>query len=316
MQSLQITITAVAQIFVLGAIGYFLVKKGRLGTACLDTLSRLVIEVTLPLMIFCQLARKFSFSQYPDWWIFPLISILITGSGLLLGSLFGRFASNPKDRGQFTSLIAFQNSGYLPLALVAALLSGSQADTMFIYLFLFLLGFNASVWSLGVYLLAPSRSGRLGLARFFSPPVIATILGLLFVFAGADRFFPQALYRPLSMVGDCTLPLALFVVGGNLARVHLGSINKRAMAFMVLLKLIALPALGLGLIIRFNLPELIGLLILIELAVPPATSLSLITSHYREKDKLISQGIFFGHIVSIITIPVFLSLYFMLVMVK
>jgi predicted permease len=80
--------------------------------------------------------------------------------------------------------------------------------------------------------------------------------------------------------------------------------------------LIILPALGLFLVIKFKLPQLIGLLIVMELAMPPATLLSVITRHYNKEDLLISQGILFGHIISIVTIPVFLSLYFLIYVIK
>jgi predicted permease len=59
-----------------------------------------------------------------------------------------------------------------------------------------------------------------------------------------------------------------------------------------------------------------GLLVLMQLAMPPATSLSVITRHYKKEDLLISQGVFFGHIASVITIAIFLSLYFTLSVVK
>jgi predicted permease len=118
------------------------------------------------------------------------------------------------------------------------------------------------------------------------------------------------------MAGDCTLPLAIFVVGGNLAEIHLRRIDKKALFFMLLAKLIILPLLGVALLTKFKLPALTGLLVIMQLAMPPATSLSVIARHYKKDDLLISQGIFFGHILSIITIPVFLSLYFALCVIK
>ncbi|MDD2731418.1 MAG: AEC family transporter, partial [Candidatus Portnoybacteria bacterium] len=78
LESFKVTGTAVAEIFMLAALGYFLIKKNILGAEGLHALSRLVVEVTLPLLIFTQLIRDFSFSLYPDWWVFPLISITIT----------------------------------------------------------------------------------------------------------------------------------------------------------------------------------------------------------------------------------------------
>lgn len=318
---------AVMQIFLLGAIGYFLVKRDILGQSGLASLSRLVIEITLPILIFCQLVKDFSFSLYPNWWVFPLLSLAITFLGLLVGLLFVGFIQGFQNKLQFLSLVAFQNSGYLPLALVAALLPSDKINSMFIYIFLFLLGFNLVMWSLGVYMLTFVRAKRFELGSLpphqrswcgglFSPPVIATTFSLLFIFFGFNRFVPGVVLRPLRMVGDCTLPLAMFVVGGNLAQIHLGKINKKTMALVLLAKLVILPLLGILLILKFKFPELIGLLIVIELSVPSATSLSLIVTHYKREDIFISQGVFLGHILSLITLPIFLSLYFILFMLR
>jgi predicted permease len=172
------------------------------------------------------------------------------------------------------------------------------------------------MWSIGVYMLTFVRTKKFELGSLFSPPVIATIFSLLFIYWGLNRFVPEVALKPLRMIGDCTLPLAMVVVGGNLASIHLGHIDKKTMCLVVLAKLVILPALGLWLVLGLKLPELMGLLILIQLAVPSATSLSLIVRHYRKEDLLISQGIFFSHIVSLITIPLFLSWYFTLRVLK
>ncbi len=316
LESFKITGLAVAQIFLLAALGYFLIKKNMLGHEGLDALSRLVIEVTLPLMIFCQLIKDFSFTLYSNWWIFPLISIAITIAGLIIGFVSMGFIKGHQHKLQFLSLVAFQNSGYLVLALVAALLPADKLNSMFIYIFLFLLGFNLVIWSLGVYILSFSRAKKFELGSLFSPPVIATLVSLILIFFGLNKFMPEAVLKPLRMVGDCTLPLAMLVVGGNLASIHFGYIDKKAMSLAILAKLIILPLLGLWLVIKFKLPELVGLLILLQLAVPSATSLSLIIRHYKKEDLLISQGIFLSHIVSLATLPLFLSLYFTLIMIK
>lgn len=316
LESFKITGLAMAQIFLLGLIGYFLTKKNILGKDSLDMLSRLVVEVTLPLLIFCQLIKDFSFRAYPNWWAFPLLSIVITIAGLLLGYAFVGFIKGKDRKMQFLSLISFQNSGYLPLALITALLPKERADVMLVYLFLFLLGFNLVIWSFGVYLLSLHENRKFELGSLFSPPVIAIILSLATVFFGLNRFIPNAILKPLRMIGDCTLPLAMLVVGGSLGLIRLRNIDLKANFFLIFAKLIILPVVGLILILKFKLPDLIGLLIVMQLAVPPATSLSVITRHYKKEDLLISQGVFVGHVVSLITLPLFLSLYFALIMVR
>ena len=314
--SFKVTISAVVQIFVLGATGFFLVRRNILSEEGLRSLSRLTIEVIFPVFIFSRLTRDFSFTAYSNWWVFPLMSLAITVSGFIIGSILTGFIKGGKHKIQFLTLVGFQNSGYLPLAMVAALLPKEQAGTAFIYIFLFLLGFDLLMWSFGVYMLTSEAAKKFELGSLFSPPVIANLVSLFLVAVGINKFIPHFISVPAEMIGNCTLPIAMFIVGGNIASIHLGRVDKKAMFLMVLGKLIILPVVGLWLILRLKLPELLGLLILMQLAMPPATSLSVIIRHYKKEDLLISQGVFFGHIISIITIPVFLSLYFTLVMIK
>jgi len=314
--SFKVTGLAVLQIFILGALGYYLVKKDILPQEGLKSLSRLVIEIIFPALIFSRLVKDFSFDTYSDWWFFPLISLLITASGFIIGSLFVGFVKGPKHKTQFLSLSTFQNSGYMPLAMVAALLPKDQAGSVFIYIFLFLLGFDLVMWSVGVYMLTSTFTKKFELGSIFSPPVIANLVSLFLVAIGLNKLIPDFIMTPARMVGDCTLPLAMLIVGGNIACIKLGGVDKKAIFLSLLAKLIILPSLGLLVILKLNLPYLLVLLILMQLAMPPATSLSVVVRHYKKEDLLISQGVFFGHLVSIITIPVFLSLYFVLTMSK
>ena len=302
---------AVVQIIILSGIGYFLVRRNLLDELGLGVLSRLLIKVTLPIMIFSRFVGDFSFSAYPNWWIFPLLSFIVTGLGWLVGKIFSRLIDGEDHKRQFLSLVMFQNSGYLPLALAASLLSAEAAKEMFIYIFLFMLGFDLVMWSIGSHMLSFQREKKFEWLSLFSPPVIAALSSLLIVLLGINRIMPDFIIRPLKSVGDCTIPLAMLVVGGNLAQIHPRSINKSAMSFLVLAKMLVLPLLGLLGVLFFQLSGFLGLMIILQLAVPSATSLSVIIRHYKKEDLLISQGILVGHLLSVLTIPLFLSLYFL-----
>jgi len=132
LEHFKITTLAMAQIFILGALGYILVKKNILSHTGLDALSRLVIQIVFPALIITQLLHNFSFTLYPNWWIFPVISILITAVSLALGILLLKFIKLKNNKLQFLSLVGFQNSGYLPLALAAAIFSGQDLSNIFI----------------------------------------------------------------------------------------------------------------------------------------------------------------------------------------
>lgn len=316
LEQFRITGLAIFQIFILGGLGYILVRKGMLSHAGLDALSRLVIQIIFPALILAQMLEKFSFSLYANWWIFPLISLLITLAGLIVGGALLKLSGLKSHRLQFLSLVAFQNSGYLPLALVAAIFSGQQASDIFIFIFLFLLGFDLVAWSAGIYMLTYEKKAKFKLQNLFSPPVIANLASLGLIALGLNKFIPQEIFKPLAMMGNCTLPLAMLVVGGNIALVELKHVDKKTTGLFLLGKLVILPALGIAAVLKLQLPYLLGFLIVMQLAMPSATSLSVIIRRYNKPDALISQGVFFSHIIGLLTVPLFLSLYLYLVMLK
>lgn len=313
---LKITGLAMAQIFILGGLGYVLVKKNMLSSLGLEALSRLVIQIIFPALILNQMLRDFRFNLYPNWWVFPLLSLGITILGLAVGFLLLKLIKLKTHKLQFLSFVGFQNSGYLPLAMVAAIFSGQELNDIFIYIFLFLLGFDLVAWSLGIYMLTYDKEVKFKLKNIFSPPVIANLSALLLIALGLNKLIPATVTKSLQMIGSCTLPLAMIVVGGNVALMHLERINKKTISFFLLGKLIILPALGLWIALRFGLPQLIGFLIVMQLAMPSATSLSVIIRHYKKEDALISQGVFFSHIIGLFTMPVFLGLYLSLAVLK
>ncbi|MDD3345274.1 MAG: AEC family transporter [Candidatus Omnitrophica bacterium] len=312
----RVTGTAMAQIFFLGGLGYLFVRRGALSHAGLEALSRLVIQIIFPALIFTQLLKNFSFALYPNWWMFPLISLAITAFGLLVGWALIKAGGLKKHRLQFLSLVGFQNSGYLPLALAASVFSGKDSGSMFIFIILFLLGFDLVAWSCGIYMLTYEKEARFRMRSVFSPPVIANLSTLALVFFGLDKFIPQAVAKPVEMVGNCTLPLAMFVVGGNVALVQLKKIDKLPVFLIILGKMLILPAAGIVFALKLGLPDLLGVFVVMQLAMPSATSLSVIIRHYKREDALISQGIFFSHVVGLLTIPLFLSLYLYAAMLK
>jgi hypothetical protein len=316
LEQFKITGLAMAQIFLLGGLGYALVKRNVLSHQGLDALSRLVIQIIFPALMLAQMLKNFSFALYPYWWVFPLMSLTITLVGLMAGWILLKFSGLKTNKLQFLSLVAFQNSGYLPLALAAAIFTGPLASDIFIFIFLFLLGFDLVAWSLGIYMLTYEKKIKFRLRTLFSPPVVANLTCLVAVALGLNKFIPDILYKPITMVGNCTLPLAMLVVGGNIALVELRNIDKKTMIIFLLGKLIMLPLLGMAIVLKLALPPLWGFLIVLQLAMPSATSLSVIIRRFNKPDALISQGVFFSHIIGLVTIPLFLSLYLSLVMLK
>lgn len=312
LSAFKVSLNAILQIILLGLLGYILLKRKVFNEEALRLLSKFVIELSLPALIFVQLVKDFSFTLYPNWWLFSLLGVGVSISGFILGLIFIGLVKGQERKLQFLLLLTFQNSGYLPLMLTTAILPQEKHSELFIYIFLFLLGFNLLIWSVGPFMLNFSSVRKFALGSLFSPPVIAIGFSLIWIFFGFNNFLPEFLFKPLKLIGDCTLPLAIMVIGGNLAQIRFDLSEFKTIMLLVFLKLFLMPLLGLCLILKFNLNYLLGLLILMQLSMPSAVSLSLILNYYKKKDYLVSQGILFTHLVGILSIALFLSLYFIL----
>lgn len=308
--SLNTVSGAMFQLIFLAGCGFVLVKRNILPPPALQALSRIIIVLIFPLFIFNKLINNFTFAQFPRWWVYPLFSFAIIVIGFLFGYLSLRLNPEFREKREFLSSVTFSNAGYLPLILIAALFESQVASQIFMYLFLYLLGFNLLIWSLGVILLAGDSRGKNNIKLIFNPPVIAILAGLVIVFFKMDAVLPAAFIKSIGSLGACALPLAMIVVGGNLALIKMESILKNTeLQLIVLIKLILMPFFVLLIVLFLNINPLVKFLLLLEAAMPTAVSLSVICRNFNLGGKLANQAIFWTHICSIVTLPFFLILF-------
>lgn len=315
LEAFKTIVVAMAELIVLGAVGFWLVHRKIVSENGLKMLSDLVIGLFLPCLMFTEIIKRFEPSLYPDWWMYPFLSMLMAIVGFFCGSVFLIFDKTlEKDRREFLGVTSFQNSGYLPLPLAASLLPAAVAPEMFIYIFLFLIGFNMMIFSWGACILDQERRGNcFDIKHIFNAPVVATVAALALVFLRMEKFVPALLMHPAESLGRVAIPLSIIVVGGNLASIEgRGGITWRPIASSLLIKLIVLPCLFLGALIVVRPKPLVGLLILLQAAMPPAALLSVISKSQKQGAHLINSAIFYGHLISVVTIPVFLALFWLI----
>ncbi|MEW5758268.1 MAG: AEC family transporter [Candidatus Omnitrophota bacterium] len=310
MASFRTSSLAISEIMLIGLCGFLLAKKGVFKEESIKALSRFLILIVVPFFIFTKLLKNFNFSIFPNWWLFPLLSLVINLLGFILGFILIKLNKGIKKPQDFISLVTFQNSGYLVLALAGALFQGKEFDQILIYIFLFLLGFNLLIWSFGVWFLVKKDKNHLfEYELLFSPTVIAIVVALITIYFKLEKFVPSFVFKPMSAIGDTTIVLAMLVVGANLgAMKNEGRIlDKKAIFYVCLLKLIIMPLIALLVVSKLNLSSLLSLFIVMECAVPSATTLSVIAHGYEKDTHSIDQGIFWTHLASIITLPIFLA---------
>ena len=129
----------------------------------------------------------------------------------------------------------------------------------------------------------------------------------------ADRISGGRLPLPVASQSanpDAAMAIAMIVIGGNLSLTNLIKINGLQLSAVVLIKLVILPLITLVVLSLLKLNPLISLVAIIQSCMPSSITLSIIGRNYETKNQdFVNQCIFFTHLISIITIPIFLGLY-------
>ena len=300
------------EIYLMVLLGIIFSKFKIIDKEGLRSLSGLTINLFLPCLIFNHLIHNFSFSSPSDWWIYPLLGVGVSALGFMVGSIVCAIDRSIKEKTEFICLIAFQNCGYLPLILIASIYPDQIAREMFTRIFLFIQGFNIVFWSIGIQFLRPGDN-RLRFKKIFSPPFIALIIAMLFIAVNVKCFLPTPVMRVTELLGNCTLPIALLSLGIILAQSLSApvSIGKSFFIKILFSKLIIMPLIALGIILVFNLPKFMALLLLIEALMPSAINLGLVSFYQKAKYGIIARALLITHLFAIISIPLFLSIFSM-----
>ncbi|MFH2145126.1 MAG: AEC family transporter [Candidatus Omnitrophota bacterium] len=301
---------AVLEIFIVIICGFFFFKLKLLNTEQIRGLGSLVITLFLPCLIFSYfLQGNFSFSQ-GFWWIYPILGIGVSGAGILISKLFLFFDKSIENKKEFIALVCFQNCGYLPLVLVRNIFPAIIADALFVNIFLFIQGFNLIFWSFGMNLLSGEKKSGYHLKAMVNAPFITLIISLLIAGFGWKALVPRVLLRSCVFLGECTLPIALLVLGAILAESLAVKIeSKRFLYKVVLLKMIVMPLAAIAVLKVFKSIDLMSFVILIECAMPSALNLSVVAYHKKSAYQLISQGVLFTHLAGLFTIPALITLF-------
>ncbi|HEX5322765.1 MAG TPA: AEC family transporter [Capsulimonadaceae bacterium] len=342
---------AVLKVAAVAAVGYVIARRGLLHEAALKDISSLVVQLTVPCLIFTELAAGISGIRAEGALLLIVAGPLLLAVGWAIGHGLFRLAKvqSHLDR-PVIGAITFQNAQYMPLAVATAVIPslapffpgmppGSLAGVSVICIFLFCVLYSPVFWGVGFWwLLGGSNLRQLPLIRLLPPPVIGILLGYLFGLTPLHLALtpPTAplhfFYTALSDIGGITVPLANLVLGGMLAvarnerREGVSIVRRRDRICVIFGKLILLPLLvylvllatrslwigaGAGLTLAL-------FVILLEAASPPATNLAVMggSAKKRVTGLAISELLMSSYLAALITVPLWLILFLRLLAAK
>jgi len=316
-----VTFLAMLKIFLVMLAAGVLVRKKVLTPVHIQGLTAATVDVFLPCMTFRSILTQLKPGEFTIWWVLPLAAVVMMLLGMALCALF--FVGELSEKKNMIPIAGIHNAAYMVLPLGALLFPG-QFALLSLYVFLFLLGQSPIIWSIGKYMTTAVRGSRFRWKDLLTPPLVSALIALLLVFSGIrdillpsgnppDGSFMDVILSALKLLGDATVPVALFVLGGvlGLSNIRTGSIKWDSIRVM-LVKYLLLPAITLGVVYVLGIDKknpLLATFLIIQSSAPPAIAIILQVNKYGGDEQKVGSVVLLAYLACLISMPFWLSVW-------
>lgn len=286
---------------ILITVGIICRKTGVITKETNKDLSKLVLQVVNPVMIF----MSYQTDNRPEL-VKNLLLTFVFSVGAFGVTAIGAYILVRKKDGRNTEIERFSaiysNCGFMGIPLVNALFG---MEGVF-YLTAFITVFNIIVWTHGIILISGEKSFKSVVKVFYSPTIISIFLGLVCFFA--QLRLPSVPAEALGFVSDLNTPLAMIVSGVTMADTNVMKLLKKHRVYYIcFLRLIMLPILLSLVLSLFEMSEKVRLTVMVAASAPPAAMCTLQCIRYGKNSLYASEIFTFGTILSVLTLPLVVS---------
>lgn len=326
--------------FLVILVGWVARRRGYLTAETSRTLTRFVVDITMPALVITQMLRTVDAHTLVADWYLPLLGMAVLVLGNIVGLLTAPIFVRDGERNTFIFLAMVANWVYLPLPIVQTLY-GDEGVRM---LLLTNVGSQLVLWTLGVWALRGGRPDISSLNNLSTNPgLIATAAGILLALipasntvmrlgemlaaggapvgelkeivanAGLGAMLVSALYTAVKFAGDMTIPLSLIMTGAQLGELDLADHRpSMPLAGIIAARLVIAPVLAIALGWTIGrlwapIPEVPRVVTYIIACMPVAISCSLFTDRFGGDTSLAARCIFYSTLFSIFTVPIVLA---------
>ena len=301
MQNLEVMVV----LFIIVILGYVACKLGYMGDKFDKKLSSIVVDITCPLLVLSSVMGD----ELPDrTLILPLLGVGFLTYILLL--VFGFWVprlitKNHDDQGMIGFALMFANVGFIGYPIVSSIF-GPHAV---FYAALLNMPNTFFIFTAGVMLI----KGEYRLTQFnpkvlVSPAMLGAFLAAIIVALGIHT--PDIIARPVTMVGNITVPAALMIIGSSMAKLPIREIIGSPKVYITaLLRLTIVPLSIYFLFKACGVSDLVNNINTVVIAMPVASFGTMFCLKYGRNPSLITETTFITTLGSIITIPLITLLF-------
>ncbi|MBR6527826.1 MAG: AEC family transporter [Lachnospiraceae bacterium] len=201
-------------------------------------------------------------------------------------------------------MLTYSNQIFMGLPIVRSM----YGESSIIYVVIFVMVFNVWIYTSGILTLHGKMTETKSLvSKMINPGIVAALLSVFIIFL--DLPAPGLAVDLLAGVGSVTTPLAMMVIGSNVAQVDLRQVLIRKDLYgIAVCKLIVFPMMVRGVSLLIMGPGMYTNVATVLAAMPTAGNVTMLCSEYDGNASLAAQGTCICTVLSAVTLPILLSL--------
>lgn len=283
-------------------IGLFAIKAKIVDITFKDGLSRLILDITMPLLIFSTLIDT-TFST--DLLKNVGATVIFTYSSLLFLFIVATISSKIMNlKGDLARVYklhsVFGNIVFLGFPIIGSVY-GKEG---IFYATIFQICADSLLWTLGVYSFNGELSKKERFRKLLNSNTIAFIIG--FIFMSLSLEIPEIFKKSFSSLGGVTIYLSMIYIGIVLSQFSIKNVFKNySVWILTLLKMIAIPSalVYITLVINFGFNSILRGVVILEIATPAMVAVAMLAKKYNKGEQYAIENLIVTTFASIVTLP-------------
>ena len=302
--NLVITAQQVLVLFILIGVGFVCGKLGAITEHASKVMTDIVLYVVTPCVMIHAFQREFSFAMLWQVFLAAGIALVIFAASVLLAKLTIR-SKNEARRKVLQFAVVFSNCGFMSLPLQKALLGedGQFFGSVFVAVF------NVVVWTYGLVDMSGDKK-QLSLKRLALNPGILGVLAAVLLFVCHVQL-PVVLAEPVRHLSNLNTPLPMLIIGFYLSRADFKRAFTDPLAYLAMgLRLAVVPLAVLFALAPFGLDPKMVIAFIVACSAPTAATTTMFSAKFDRDVELSVSVVAASTLLSVITMPLVISLAF------
>ena len=295
-QRFPVVLLQVISLFLIMAVGFALSKAGLITKKGTKDMSSLIMYGATPCLMISSLQVEWDVESLKAMGL-TVLAILVTFIIFIILSQF-LFRKEPADEKlcmRFGSV--YGNCGYMGIPLVTAVLGKS----MILVPVLMIAVFNLLTYTHGIVLMG-GRKAFSAKTLLVNPPLIGLVIGAALMLLRVT--LPLPLFKAMESVGSLNSPLAMVVIGAQLAKTDLSGMFSQIRIYkVILIRNIIFPVLASFMLLPFGLDKLTYVALVILIGTPCASITSIFAERFDRSPSFAAQTVSLSTLISALTLP-------------